>query len=97
VVNDRGELVGIVANEDILPIPLDRRGVTKIEGVMSTDLIVTHAEDTLEHALELIVSKGVAVLPVVDRKDPTRLLGLLTRQSIIQAYESEAKKMLKEA
>jgi CIC family chloride channel protein len=97
VVNDRGELAGIVANEDILPIPLDKRGMIKVEGIMSTNLIVIHAEETLEHALELIVSRGVAVLPVVDRRDPTRLLGLVTRQSIIRAYESEAKKMLREA
>jgi CIC family chloride channel protein len=64
---------------------------------MSTNLMVTHGEETLEQALELIVAKGVAVLPVVDRRDPTRLLGMVTRQSIIKAYESEAKKMLREA
>jgi len=97
VVNDRGELAGIVANEDILPVPLDRRDMTRVEDIMSRNLIVTHAQETLEHALELMVSKGVAVLPVVDTKDSTRLIGLLTRQSIIQAYESEAKKMLKGA
>jgi CIC family chloride channel protein len=97
VVNERGALVGIVAKEDVLPIPADMRGITRVGSIMSTNLMVTHAEETIEQALELIIAKGVAVLPVVDRRDPTRLLGLVTRQSIIKAYESEAKKMLREA
>jgi CIC family chloride channel protein len=97
VVSDTGELVGIVAKEDILPVPVEKRSITSVESIMSTNLVVTHPDETLEQALELIISRGVAVLPVVDRRSPTRLLGLVTRQSIIQAYESEAKKMLREA
>jgi CIC family chloride channel protein len=96
VVSGTGELVGIVAKEDILPTPVERRGITNVERIMSTNLVVTYPEETLEQALELIISRGVAVLPVVDRRSPTKLLGLVTRQSIIKAYESEAKKMLRE-
>ena len=95
VVNEMGRLVGIVAKEDILPTPAERRGITSVRSVMSTSLVVTYPEETLERALELIVSRGIAVLPVVDRSDPTRLLGLVTRQTIVQAYESEAKKTLR--
>jgi CIC family chloride channel protein len=97
VTDTAGELVGIIANEDILPIPWELRNTTKVDSVMSTNLTVVHPEETLEQALELIISRGVAVLPVVDMKRPTTLLGLVTRGSIIQAYESEAKKMLRES
>jgi CIC family chloride channel protein len=96
VVSETGRLVGIVAKEDILPRPAEQRGITDVGSVMSTNLVVTYPEETLERALELIVSRGIAVLPVVDRGDPARLLGLVTRQSIIEAYEWEAKKMLRE-
>ncbi len=92
---DAGQLVGIVAREDILPIPSESRSITKVESVMSTDLAVIHIEETLEQALELMITRRVAVLPVVDRKEPTKLLGLVTRDSIIQAYELEARKMLR--
>ena len=95
VINTAGQLVGIIANEDILPIPQELRNVTKVENIMSTDLAVIHPEETLEQALELIVAKGVAVLPVLDKKNPTKLLGLVTRKSIIKVYESEARKMLR--
>jgi CIC family chloride channel protein len=94
VTNTAGKLVGIIANEDILPIPQELRRATKVKSVMSTNLVMIHSEETLERALETIVTKEVAILPVVDKKDPTKLLGLVTRNSIIQAYESEAKKML---
>jgi CIC family chloride channel protein len=94
VVDKVGELVGIIANEDVLPISRERRNITKVESVMSTNLVVTHPEETLEQALELLVVNKVAVLPVVDEKSPTKLLGLVTRSSIIEAYESEARKMV---
>jgi CIC family chloride channel protein len=96
VVNETGRLVGIVAKEDILPTPAEQRSTTSVGSVMSTSLVVTYPEETLERALEVIVSRGIAVLPVVDRSDPTKLLGLVTRRTIIQAYESEAKKTLRE-
>ena len=94
VVDKEGELVGIIANLDVLPISRERRSITKVESVMSTNLVVTHPEETLEQALELLVAKKVAVLPVVDEKNPSKLLGLVTRSSIIEAYESEARKMV---
>lgn len=85
-----------VANEDILPIPQHLRAITTVERVMSTNLVVIHPEKTLEWPLELMVAKGVAVLPVVDKKNATRLPGLVTRRSVIQAYQSEAKKIMAE-
>jgi CIC family chloride channel protein len=94
VVDKEGALVGIIANLDVLPISRERRSITKVESVMSTNLVVTHPEETLEQALELLVAKKVAVLPVVDEKTPSKLLGLITRSSIIEAYESEARKMV---
>ncbi len=94
VVDKAGELVGIIANVDVLPISRERRSITKVESVMSTNLVVTHPEETLEQALELLVVNKVAVLPVVEEGSPKKLLGLVTRSSIIEAYESEARKMV---
>lgn len=94
VTDAAGQLVGIVAYEDILSILEGLRSLTKVEAAMSTDLAVVHPEETLEQALELMVAKSVAVLPVVDKTRPTKLLGLVSRRSVIEAYESEAKKMM---
>ncbi len=96
VTDVEGQLVGIVAYEDILSILEGLRSLTKVEAAMSTNLTVIHPEETLEQALELMVADRVAVLPVVDKADPTKLLGLVSRGSVIEAYESEAKKMMGE-
>ncbi len=86
----------MVANKGILPIPRHSGPITTVERVMSTNLVVIHGEETLEQALELMVAKRVALLPVVGSKYPAKLLGLVTRPSAIEAYESEAKKMMAE-
>jgi len=96
VTDAKGQLVGIVAYEDILSILEGLRSLTKVEAAMSTNLTVIHPEETLEQALELMVAERVAVLPVVDKTAPTKLLGLVSRGSVIEAYESEAKKMMGE-
>jgi len=88
--------IGIVAYEDILSILEGLRSLTKVEAAMSTNLTVIHPEETLEQALERMVAERVAVLPVVDKVAPTKLLGLVSRGSVIEAYESEAKKMMGE-
>ena len=95
VLDDTEHLIGIIANEDILPIPMELRCTTRVDSIMSTNLIVAYPDESLEQALEVMAARGVAILPVVDRKKPAKLLGMATRNSIIRAYESEAKKMLK--
>ncbi|MEA3298550.1 MAG: CBS domain-containing protein, partial [Chloroflexota bacterium] len=70
------------------------RDATKVETIMSTDLITIGPTETLEQALELMVNKSISSLLVVDPNNPTELLGLVTRNSIIKAYESNARKMI---
>lgn len=50
--------------------------------------IVAHPDDQLEDALSLMLQAGVGRLPVVDRSDPTRLLGMLSRGSVATAYHA---------
>ena len=54
-------------------------------------LIVVHPDDTLETALELMAEHGFGHMPVVERYNPTKLVGFLTRNDIIQVYREKAK------
>jgi len=87
-------IVGIVAKEDTWQLPPSVRDATKVETIMSTDLITIGPTEMLEQALELMVNKSISTLLVVEPSNPTKLLGLVTRNSIIKAYESNARKMI---
>jgi CBS domain-containing membrane protein len=57
-----------------------------IESIMSTDLITVHPGDSLADAAELLHSKKIHHLPVVD--DDGNLVGLLTLTNVLAATDS---------
>jgi CBS-domain-containing membrane protein len=52
----------------------------------TTNLIVTYPDELLDQALEKMVSHDLGRLPVVDRREPTRLLGYLGRTGIASGW-----------
>lgn len=88
VVNERGELFGLITVQDV-------RGILYEEGL--SDLVVAKelarpatvtltGDEDLETALKKLVSSDVDILPVVDRRDPRKLVGLLSRRDVLRAY-----------
>jgi CBS domain-containing protein len=53
--------------------------------LMRTDVPVAHESDTLDTALEKLSVREVDAIPVVD-PGTRRLLGVLTRERMMQAY-----------
>lgn len=93
---ENGRLVGVVTFEDIEKVPIDRRAETKVRDVMSTNLIVTYPDETLEDALIKLATYDVGRLPVVSREDKTKFLGLITRSLIVKAHADAVKKLYEE-
>jgi CBS domain-containing protein len=88
VVNADGSLAGMLTRGDMLAV-LEREDdaePTALEAG-SSPLLVTYPDELLQDALDTMLQHGVGRLPVVERGDPTRLLGLLTRQGIAGAYK----------
>jgi CBS domain-containing protein len=88
VVNADGSLAGILTRGDVLAV-LEREDdaePTALEAGSSAP-VVTYPDELLERALDTMLQRGVGRLPVVDRQEPTRLLGILTRQGIAGAYQ----------
>lgn len=87
VVNDRGELVGIVALSDYEQA-LDRPDFDKltVKDIMSRDILVAYPDETLWEALRKLGVRDVSRLPVVARENPKQLLGIIRRRDIIRAY-----------
>jgi chloride channel protein, CIC family len=91
VVDDEGHLFGIVTLTDLQRatdegVPL----TTPVEQIATRDLIVVYPEQSLNVALNQFAQADVGRLPVVDRRNPCRLLGVVRRSDIIKAYRRAA-------
>jgi CIC family chloride channel protein len=85
VVNDTGELTGIVTVQD-----LDRaeNGDAQSVGEICTrDLLTAFPDETLGAALRRMSGRDIGRLPVVARDNPRHLLGILRRADLIRAYD----------
>jgi chloride channel protein, CIC family len=52
-------------------------------------LVVSYPDQTLHEVLERLGANELGRIPVVDRQDSKRLIGLLRRRDIIRAYTKE--------
>jgi len=88
LVDKSGALVGILTRGDLLrAVNEDDDNRTMLE-IGQTSPVVAYPDDQLEDALNIMLRVNVSHLPIVDRKEPTRLLGMLSRGSIATAYRS---------
>jgi H+/Cl- antiporter ClcA len=87
LVDDDGALTGMLTRGDVLAA-LDREDVDnlRMREVGTTPPVVAYPDDTLEQALGRMIGADVGRLPVVDRDDPTRLVGLVSRDALAAAY-----------
>jgi CBS domain-containing protein len=88
LVDDDGALVGILTRGDLLQALNDAEDDRTILEIGKPSPFVTYPDDQLEDALNVMLRASVSHLPVVDRNEPTRLLGMLSRSSIATAYRS---------
>jgi CIC family chloride channel protein len=90
VVNDQGDLVGVLSFLDYHDILFNRDlDHLVVAGELATRSVVTvSVEDSLFTALDRITSKDFSILPVVDSANPRVIRGILTRRDIISAYNS---------
>ena len=58
----------------------------KVRDIYKTDLLVTYPDETLDDVVHKLGLRHVGRLPVVDHHNPTRLVGLVTRTDIVNAY-----------
>ena len=53
---------------------------------MTREVITVYPDDTLNRAMEQFGLKDIEQMPVVTRKDPRRVIGMIKRQDVIRAY-----------
>ncbi len=86
VLEKDGRLVGMVTRKDINRALGKGDAEAEVGRIMSTDLAVCYPNESLKTALHKMAVRNIGRLPVVRRDDPDRIVGLITRKSLINAY-----------
>lgn len=89
VVNDSGELHGIITWTDVHSAALNHERHLTVKDYCVTDLITINPENTLDQALDSLGSREISHLPVVDKLQPNKLIGIITKGDIIKAYNRQ--------
>lgn len=96
VVNDRGDVTGVIAQRDMFGAVVDASGSMPSNTVASVSELMVRLpqcatdETTLEEALELMARYRCSALPIIR---PTGLVGLITETDLLRALAN----ILKEA
>jgi CIC family chloride channel protein len=88
VLDDQGLLFGIVTLSDLgratkrdLPVS------TTVAEIATCKLIVVYADQSLNTAMRKFALHDVGRIPVIDRENPRKLLGLVRRNDIVKGYQ----------
>ena len=86
IVNNQNQLVGIITRGDIVrALRQNQTAEMTVAEAGSTDLVVAFPDEPLHAALTKMLDRDVGRLPVVERNNPTRVVGYLGRAAILSA------------
>ena len=90
VLNNKGKLTGIVTFRIIQKIAVkeELKDLLVMKDIMSTNLTTLTSKDNLSDALHIFNIKDFEVLPVVDKKDKNKIIGMLYQRDIIAQYNN---------
>lgn len=95
VLNESGQLTGIVSLTDMRKIMLERNlHQFLIAKDIATEVVLTVTPgDSLKTALRKMTEAEIRELPVVSAEDSTRVISMLSRKDIIQTYHDEIERL----
>jgi CIC family chloride channel protein len=89
VVDEQGNLYGVVSLGDLEKAMLgpDYEQQTVADIATTAGLSTGYPEESISEALWRMGARRIGRLPVVERKNPRKVIGVLRRQDIVEAYE----------
>jgi CIC family chloride channel protein len=84
ITDDRGGLLGIISRADVLAAVQAAPEASVLDAGVDHPVVI-HPDDTLAEAADRMILHGVGRLPVVERGENPRLLGLVSRREILLA------------
>jgi CIC family chloride channel protein len=95
VVDKNNRLKGIITLDDMESKMGKKSQELTVGDMATTSLITAYPDESLRDVVQKLEAKEVGRIPVVDRKDPSRLVGVLRRYDILKAYLKAISKLPK--
>ncbi|MEJ2719824.1 MAG: chloride channel protein [bacterium] len=88
VVNSTGEMTGIFSINDVRDILVERDldNLLIMKEIATEDVPFVTLDDNLANVLRRFTENEVDTLPVVERENTTRLLGMIRRRDVVRSY-----------
>lgn len=83
----QGKLIGFVTIEDVKKVKDKDKSRIKVEEIASKKLIVAYPDENLSSVITKMYKYNVGRLPVVDRENHSKLLGIISKTDILLAYK----------
>jgi H+/Cl- antiporter ClcA/CBS domain-containing protein len=83
VVDDEGALRGVVSQNQLQLAVDSGYGAQPVASLATPNPVCTYADDTLRQAAVVMADRGLTRLPVVDRTDPSRPIGVVSLQQLL--------------
>jgi CIC family chloride channel protein len=87
VVDEKERLVGIITHHDIHDAIAEGKYDIRVKELESKHLVVVQPDNSLEEAMDIMVSRDISHLPVVDPRDPKKLVGFITKGDVMKSHQ----------
>jgi CIC family chloride channel protein len=84
---DTGTLAGTVSISDMMRIPRHEWPKTKVSVIMEKRVFTANPEESVSEVVATMGARGIAMVPVVDPKNSSRMIGVIYRYDILHAID----------
>lgn len=91
IVNERGELTGMISFQDIRDILYDglMQGLVIAKDIATPARAFIHSKATINDALDMFEKEKIDLLPVIDDQETKHLLGILTQRDVLAVFKEK--------
>jgi H+/Cl- antiporter ClcA len=84
VVDSQDRLLGVVRRGDLFAASTSADAPATLKQILLTDPVVTHGDMTLRHVAGEMALNGIDTMPVVDREDGHKVIGIVSLPQLLQ-------------
>lgn len=88
IVNNLGEMTGIISIQDFLGVVFEKdlMDLIVIKELATTEVTTIFADENLDRAMQKIGYRNIEQLPVIARDNHQKLIGIISRRDMVSAY-----------